>query len=208
MREFFATAFAFPTVVLTVPFLLMMVLWLAALVGLADLEALEGFGGLTAAAGAVKLHGVPLVIPLSVLLATSWFATLSGAVLLDVWDLPGWGLVLAGLLVIAIALLAGWAVTAFITVGLRRILRPERPDSRQDFVGRVCVVRTGRADEGFGQGEVSAEDGSTSVIQIRTTGGESLASGDSALIFDYDTDGEFFRVTPYDASLDPDLRQE
>jgi hypothetical protein len=81
----------------------------------------------------------------------------------------------------------------------------------------MCVIRTGRVDLNFGQAEVRAADGSTAVIQVRQMApsperaGNQIAdsplkSGSTALIFEYDADGRFFWVTPYDAELDPDRR--
>jgi hypothetical protein len=80
--------------------------------------------------------------------------------------------------------------------------------SRRDFVGRMCVIRTSWVDEQFGQAEVRADDGSAANIQVRQMdrnreAEKPLRVGSTALIFEYDADGEFFWVTPYDAALDP-----
>lgn len=77
--------------------------------------------------------------------------------------------------------------------------------SRRDFVGRMCVIRTTWVDRTFGQAEVRAADGSAANIQVRAMD-PGLRLGSTALIFDYDADGEFFWVMPYDASLDPERR--
>ena len=65
-----------------------------------------------------------------------------------------------------------------------------------DFVGSVCVIRTGRVSQTFGQAEVTAADGSSAIIQVRQTGTDTFKSGTAALIYEYDADGEFFWVTP------------
>jgi hypothetical protein len=74
----------------------------------------------------------------------------------------------------------------------------------------MCVIRTSRVDLTFGQAEVRAADGSAAIIQVRQHGNrpgeEILKAGSTALIFDYDADGEFFWVMPYDAELDPHRR--
>ncbi|HXA58695.1 MAG TPA: hypothetical protein VNW94_05985 [Streptosporangiaceae bacterium] len=89
--------------------------------------------------------------------------------------------------------------------GVRRYLSPEKKvPRRRDFVGRMCVIRTGRVDERFGQAEVRAEDGSVALIEVRNQSAtDHLKAGSSALIFEYDDDGRFFWVMPYDAALDP-----
>jgi hypothetical protein len=79
---------------------------------------------------------------------------------------------------------------------------PAPPPSRRDFVGRACVIRTGRVGPDFGQAEVHAADGSSALVQVRQSldeaagPGSVLRSGASALIYDYDAEGEFFRVMP------------
>ncbi len=78
--------------------------------------------------------------------------------------------------------------------------------SRRDFVGRMCVIRTTWVDRAFGQAEVRAADGSAANIQVRADE-SGLRLGSTALIFDYDADGEFFWVMPYDAALDPERKE-
>ncbi len=67
------------------------------------------------------------------------------------------------------------------------------------------MIRTGRVTADFGQAEVAAEDGSTATVQVRTpTPDPGLTAGRTALIFDYDAEGEHFLVAPFDpSSLDP-----
>ncbi|GAA5004147.1 hypothetical protein GCM10025734_42170 [Kitasatospora paranensis] len=79
---------------------------------------------------------------------------------------------------------------------------PAPPPSRRDFVGLGCVIRTGRVGPDFGQAEVRAADGSSAVVQVRqnradaAAAGSGLRAGTSALIYDYDAEGEFFWVMP------------
>ncbi|MFE7122152.1 hypothetical protein ACFU99_42655, partial [Streptomyces sp. NPDC057654] len=163
-------------------------------------------GGLTGFVAAVGLGGVPITVVLSLLTAFAWFLSLAGTVLLEKTDAEGLTRTLLGAGVLVAAAVGSWAVTWVLVRPLRRLFPDERPPSRLDFVGRICVVRTGRVDSRFGQAEVAAEDGSTAIIQVRTdeTG---LAAGATALIFDYDAEGEFFRVgafeAPFGTALDP-----
>jgi hypothetical protein len=50
---------------------------------------------------------------------------------------------------------------------------------------------------------VTAADGSSAVVQIRQPGDERMPAGSSALIYDYDTEGEFFWVMPAGPAFDP-----
>ncbi|WP_345535689.1 hypothetical protein [Phytohabitans rumicis] len=158
--------------------------WVLVLIGALDIEALEG--GFLDGFG---LSGVPATVALSIAVAIAWFVSLVGGVLLP-------SALVLSILVLVVAL----AVALFAT---RLLLRPLRPlfsggpeASRNDFVGSLCVIRTGRVSPDFGQAEVTAADGSSAIIQVRQAGADELGAGSSALIYDYDADGEFFWVTP------------
>ncbi|WP_225447148.1 hypothetical protein [Streptacidiphilus sp. PB12-B1b] len=148
-------------------------------------------GGLQKALG---LGGVPVTVAVSLLVAFAWFSALTGRALL--------GGRLGGALLPA-ALAGGWVGARVLAWPLRRLMpAPAPPPTRRDFVGRGCVIRTGRVGPDFGQAEVRAADGSAALVQVRQSleeaagPGSALTSGASALIYDYDAEGEFFRVMP------------
>lgn len=205
MGGFLSAALAFPAVLFSFALVVVIAYWLIVLVGGAEVDALDGGEGVDpgASAGggagvfaAFGLGGVPVTVVLSLLTVVAWFVSLTGAAL--------FGNPTLRLLVLPVALVAAWAVTGALVRPLRRLAPAEQGISRSDFVGRVCTIRTGRVDMSFGQAEVAADDGSTALVQVRnddSTAG--LTLGSSALIFDYDAEGEFFRVAPFDAALDP-----
>ncbi|MFE4516224.1 hypothetical protein ACFRMQ_18745 [Kitasatospora sp. NPDC056783] len=140
---------------------------------------------------ALGLGGVPVTVAVSLLVALAWFVSLSGTVLTSGAPARGG--------VFVVALVASWAGTRVLVRPLSRLFPQDRPATRGDFVGRVCVIRTGRVTAGFGQAEVTAEDGSTAIVQVRTAEPEpGLTAGRTALIFDYDAEGEHFLVAPFD----------
>ncbi|WP_030238577.1 hypothetical protein [Streptomyces sp. NRRL S-350] len=161
-----------------------------------------GNGGTASRAGAghhggvleaLGLGGVPVTVAVSLLVALAWFVSLAGTALTS--GAPARGGVLA------VALVASWAGTRLLVTPLSRLFPEDRPVTRGDFVGRVCVIRTGRVTADFGQAEVTAEDGSTATVQVRTPAPEpGLTAGRTALIFDYDAEAEHFLVAPFDPS--------
>lgn len=191
MSGFVTAALAFPAVLFS--FLLIVVIgyWVLALVGVLDVEDGDiGFFG-----------GVPLPISLSLLVAFSWFLSLVGTVLLDGVGTPlrvglGVGVLLA-------ALVLGALGTRLVVVPLRRVFAGVVP-SRQDFVGRVAVVRTSTVTEDFGQAEVAAADGASAIISIRLAGEGNLGLGSRVVIYDYDSAGEFFWVSPLELEAEKD----
>ncbi|WP_433253064.1 hypothetical protein ACQPYK_08960 [Streptosporangium sp. CA-135522] len=191
---------AFPTVLFTFPLVVVIGYWLLTMAGGVGFDGDAGAdgaeSGFTGFLGGLGLGGVPAAVSISLMVAIAWFVSLVGGVLFS--GVPA----LAG--VPAVALACAWAGTRLIVPLLRRVSRGERAPSRTDFVGRTCVIRTGRVGGDFGQAEVTASDGSSALVQVRQTGDDAFAAGSTALIFAYDPAGEFFWVMPYDAELDPD----
>jgi hypothetical protein len=187
MTEFVRAATDFPAVLFGLLLILVLAYWLLVALGALDVMA-----------------GLVVAVAISIFVLLAWFAGLAGTVLLhrtgQSGPLPATGVLAAAVLLPAL-------LTRFVMRPLRSMLTEEHVPTRQDFVGRMCVIRTGRVDLAFGQAEVRAADGSAAVIQVRQQRNRedeaALKAGNTALIFDYDADGEFFWVMPYDAELDP-----
>jgi hypothetical protein len=194
---FVDAALSFPAVVLGVLLVVVIVYWLLVLLGTLDFDLAGGDGGDGGDGDffdGIGLGGVPVTVTLSVLVVVAWFVSIVGGLLLS--DVDGAAGALLGTGVLVVALFAGLLVARLAAVPLRQLYATGPEPSRADFVGRECVIRTGRVSADFGQAEVTAEDGSSAVIQVRQTGEHELTAGRLALIFDYDTDGEFFWVAP------------
>lgn len=192
MSDFLGAALEFPAVLFSFALVVVAAYWLLVLIGVADTDAFDG--GEDVGAGSA---GFPLTVLVSMAVLVAWFVSLAGTVLTT--GEP------RHIAVLALALVVAWIAARLLRRLGRRAMPPERVASRTDFVGRTCVVRTGRVGPDFGQAEVAAEDGSTAIVQVRAdeTDSAALTSGSTALIFDYDADGEFFRVAPFDSALDP-----
>lgn len=189
MGDFVDAALSFPAVVFTFLLAAVLLYWLLVLFGTLDIE----IGDLDIGNG-LGLGGVPVTVTASVTIVVSWFVSLVGGLLIP--DLGSFVHTLLGIGVLVVAIVAGLFVARLVAVPLRKLYAPGGEASRNDFVGRECVIRTGRVTGDFGQAEVTAADGSTAIIQVRQTGEHELTNGRSALIFDYDSDGEFFWVAP------------
>jgi hypothetical protein len=202
---FLGVALSFPTVLFS--FLLVVVVgyWLLVLTGVLDLGDdldVDGVpGGVLAGLG---FGGLPSAIVFSLLVAVAWFVSLAGTALLDGWGLGAAARIAVSVGVLLAALAVAWLVTRLVAVPLGRLFPAGSEASRHSFVGRLCVIRTGRVTADFGQAEVTATDGSSAVVQVRQHRADPLRAGSSALIYDYDPDGEFFWVMPAGTVLDPD----
>ncbi|MYV98668.1 hypothetical protein [Streptomyces sp. SID3343] len=208
MGEFVRAALAFPAVLFSFALVVVAGYWLLVLMGGVGV----GHGGHDGHSGPwghgghdhqvghgnhdshTDAAGVPVTVTLSFAIAVTWFVALVGTALTDRWWLR------AAALPVALGL--GWLTATCVRRAGRRLFPPETPSLRGDFVGRTCVVRTGRVGPDFGQAEVRAEDGSTAILQVRTDE-SGLGSGSTALIFDYDVAGEVFLITRFDSALYP-----
>jgi hypothetical protein len=200
LGEFVDAALSFPAVLFSFMLAVVVLYWLLVLLGTLDIEIGGGDdGGGDSDDGfldGLGLGGVPVTVTLSVLIVVAWFVSLVGAIVLVNLDLGTFVDVLLGLGVLFVALVAGLFVARLVALPMRKLYVSGPEASRSDFVGRECVIRTGRVSADFGQAEVTAADGSSAIIQVRQTGEHELSNGRRALIFDYDNDGEFFWVAP------------
>ncbi|MGW1557762.1 hypothetical protein ACWCQ1_14795 [Streptomyces sp. NPDC002144] len=205
MRAFLAAAVGLPTILFTSALAVVVVFWLLAALGAADHHGFHGHRNVEA----WGMGGVPVTVAFSLLTAIAWFVSLSATVLLDPLAPNGLARVAVRAVVLAGAVVAAWWTTRLLVRPLRHLFPDAPGPSRQDFVGLVCTVRTGRVDGTFGQAEVRAADGSSAIVQVRQTGEDArsvsnaLTSGSTALLYAYDDVGEFFWVAPYDGALDP-----
>lgn len=199
MDEFISAVLGFPTVLFSAALVVVLGFWLLVLCGVADHEGV----GSDVGSGAMGLGGVPVTVSSSLLIGVSWFASLSGAVLLARTGWPGALVHVLGAVLLFASPVLSWRVTRHLVRPLAKLFPDEPGPSRLDFVGLTCVIRTGRVDAEFGQAEVAAGDGSTAVVQVRQLGSDPLMLGSTALLYAYDDAGEFFWVAPFDAALDP-----
>src|SRR4051794_12534783 len=134
MGGFIGAALSFPTVLFTPLLIVVIGFWVVVVAGGADPDAGDS-GELLSFAG---LGGVPVSVPVSLLAAVAWSGSPSGAPFL-----PGWVALIA-------APVLAWLLTRVLIVLIRRFGPAGTDPSRNDFVGRTCVIRTGRVTTTFG----------------------------------------------------------
>ncbi len=210
MGMFLDTAFGFPTVLFTPLLVVVAVYWLLVSVGATGSDALDSVddsgeaAGLSSLMSRVGLGRVPVTVALSSLICVAWFVSMMGSIMTSLLHITSTPLLIAlGLVVLLIALVAAWAVTSGLVMSVQRFLPSRSSGSKNELVGRTCVIRIGEANEGFGQAEITTAGGAAISIPVRTTGGEVLPVGSTALIFDHSAEQDVFLVTYFDAALDP-----
>lgn len=201
MGAFVTAATGFPAIVFTAALVVVVLYWLLVALGAADAH---GHAHLHLHSRAHSygrgLGGVPVTLAFSLFVAVGWLTSFCASVLLVPSGKAG---VLVGVVVLTGTGYVSWQATKVLVRPLRRLFPDEHGPSRLDFVGLTCTIRTGRVDDGFGQAEVRAADGSAAVVQVRQNGTDAFTSGSTGLLYAYDETGEFFWVAPYDSALDP-----
>jgi hypothetical protein len=210
MGLFLSAAFGFPTVLFTPVLIVVLGYWIFVIVGAADTEMLDSVdadgdaAGLSAVLSRAGLGRVPVTVALTMLVCVAWFVSMMGSILTTLIETTSTPMLYAlGAVVLLIALVAAWAVTSGVVMGFQRFLPKRKNDSKHELVGRTCVIRIGEARENFGQAEITTAGGAAISIPVRTTSGEVLPLGSTALIFDHSSDDDVFLVTAFDAALDP-----
>ncbi|MGP1425919.1 MAG: ubiquinone biosynthesis protein [Ottowia sp.] len=215
MSSLFAALTSFPAVVYTVLLGVVLVYWLLAIIGLVDFEAgadmdigadaadagdigdagdggPEGLSGLAAWLVAFGLNGVPFSIVASLLALVGWFLTgMASLTLLPlVPDALRWAAG-AGVLLAAAAL--SIVIAAQLVRPMRGLFVTHRAISNAALVGQVCKVLTGVVDERQGRAEV-AQRGAGINIRVWAPAPNSLRRGDAALITEYDSARQRYRI--------------
>ena len=214
MNDLLDISLSFPTVLFSFALIIVVLFWLIVLFGMMSADILDAdtdSTGTTGLAGILPVtktaRTVPATIVLSLWIALSWFGTVAGTVLSRELSTSGSVATLVSLLVLVVATVTAWIVTLFIVWPLGRLYGNAPAASRHDFVGKTCIIRTQTVGPDFGQAEITSSDGSSAIIPVRMDENgseEPLSAGDTALIYEYDPQGEHFMVARFDLAIDPD----
>ncbi len=208
MEEFLRTATSFPAVVWSVLVLVSLGFWaVSALLGLGsdgiEIETGDGADGLTGLevassldlVSALGLNRAPLAVVVTATTLIGWL--LAMLVTLSIGrDQP----IAVGLVVLVASLILALVTAGRVARLVGPLYAPNRGTTHTDLVGRLCTVRTGRVDGGFGQAEVVDAEGGSHLVQVRCPEPNELTGGSRALIVDVD-DG-LFRIDPDTGGLD------
>lgn len=186
----------YPTAIFTGLVLLCLLYWIALIVGVVDIDALD-FGGDSASAESASgllmkfgLAEMPNTLVISAIAVVGW--------LLSFWIcaslvrvIPGGpvGLVvntaiLLGTLPLA-ARLSGWLLAP-----VRPLFTQMHREHRFEVIGHSAVVRTGEVSPSFG--EATVEDGGAGLIlKVRSFPGEQFKHGDRVVVVERLDDGSF-----------------
>ena len=155
--------------------------------GSAAKGAVEG-GGVFALLG---LGNVPITISVSAVVFFAWVITVFSARPLEgAGLLPRIGVLLASLLVSLFA-------SSLALRPLRPIFTTARPASREDVVGKLCTVTSGKVEANFGTATI--DDGAAGLnVHVVCNKQNGLKKGDRALLVAFDAEREVYELEPLD----------
>jgi len=189
MDLFLNEIFSFPTVIFTVPLIILTLLWLMAFAGLLDLEILD-FGtdsdndadsNSSSWLEKLGLDGVPLTVALTLIdiyaFCFTYLARKYAAPLFDgILTATAQGAVIA-IFAVGIAL----PLSALCIRPLRRFFATHEGVAKGDLIGTICSLKTLSVTETFGQ--AVTPDGM--VLSVRAASPNTLTKGDQVALIEY-----------------------
>ncbi|NOQ34319.1 MAG: ubiquinone biosynthesis protein [Methylococcaceae bacterium] len=199
------TIIVFPVVIYTVPLGICLVFWLFSLLGIFDVDIFDidldldtdaEVSGLLATFG---FAGVPITLSLSILFFFAWtLALLASTWLLPLLNLTGQAvLFIAGCIVLIVSFIIAVIFTGKITRPLSKLFVTHEAKSNASLVSKTCVISSLKVNETFGQAKL--EDGGAGlIISVRADTPNRLKKGDTALIYEYDSDKNLYFILKED----------
>lgn len=187
MDLFLNEVFSFPTVIFTLPLLVLTLLWLMAFAGLLDLDILD-FDTDTESSSVsaswletLGLNGVPLTVSLTIIdiyaFSFTYLARKYAAPLFD-------GILTAtaqGAVVAAFAIIIALPLTALCIKPLRRFFVTHEGLAKNELIGTICTLTTLTVNETFGQ--AVTPDGM--VLNVRASSPNTIGKGSKIVLIDY-----------------------
>lgn len=208
VRDVLSASIELPTLVFTALLAIAACMWLLSLVGAIDVEIDAADGLLDDALEPLNLSEVPATVLLTVFALTGWFlSVLASIFLLDAPHGNGGTVSVVGAIAIGVAsAIIAIGCVAWLSPRLALVFVTTTAPSKRELLGRIAEIRSATVTESAGRGEASWPDGTVSTVDLRTTAGTSVESGelkrgDMALIVDWDEKSDNFFVDRVPAEL-------
>ncbi|GAA2140295.1 hypothetical protein [Glycomyces algeriensis] len=205
MSEFLDIALSFPPVVFSFGLVVVVLYWITVIIGALDVDIVDvgdaelDAGGFWSAFG---FGAVPFTVVLSLWIILGWIVTVLGTTWVrsaDMFIPPA----LTGTAVLVAGIGVGMLGAKLLTKPLGRLFEDAPATAHADLVGRVCVVRTGTVTLDSGQAEITDDEGSLLLINVRRSPHEPegldeelFARHSKVVVFDYDEVEKVFLVVP------------
>lgn len=207
MDPFYQIIASFPTVIFTLLFLFCLFYWIIAALGLIDLDfldfdldgdidaadSLEAQGAIAGLILKLGLHGVPIIISLTILSIFGWLASFYMAFF--IFKLVPGDLLefLVGIPIMIAAFIAALFITKLLIKPVRSFFTKLDVDETKYIVGQTLTVRSGRVTNTSGQALMN-DGGAGVILDIRTKGDLEFKKGDEVVVIEKLDAGNTYRV--------------
>ncbi|WP_100448876.1 OB-fold-containig protein [Glycomyces xiaoerkulensis] len=217
MSEFLDIALSFPPIVFSFGLLLVVLYWLTVILGALDVDIVdfgtdsdaevEAGGSIWSAFG---FGAVPFTVVLSLWITLGWIVTVLGTTWIrnaEEVAVPG---TISGVATLVAGIGVGMLGAKLLSRPLSKVFAEAPATAHRDLIGKVCVVRTSTVTTAAGQAELTEDDGTVHLLNVRRSPHEPPGIEDELfgrhsklVIFDFDEDEEVFLVVP--VAMPPDL---
>jgi hypothetical protein len=206
VTDVFDASLRFPTVVFTVLFAIVILMWVFALSGILDVTGADAGEGLFE--GALEPFGlddVPITVVLSILAVLGWFVSVLAQIHL-LGNISGTALVVASVLVGVGAGGVGLGLAVVAAPVLGRVFETAEAPSGRELVGRTAEIRSATVTTTSGYADAIWPDGPVSRVEVRVSrhgdvSAGDLHSGDLVLLVDWDEPNNAYTVSRFPADL-------
>lgn len=158
----------------------------------------DGGGPMHGFLAAFRMRDVPITVTFSLVAFFAWVACLVATL---VANRMGYSphLVVRSLFAFIVAPILALPLAKLSTRPLAPLLATKRAKSAKDLIGKTCTIRTGHADEKFGEAVVK-DTGADLVLRVRVEG-SALKRGEEGLIVGWDEEREEYLVESMDEAM-------
>ena len=211
MDPFYQNISSFPTAIFTFLLLLCVLFWLAAVIGIVDIDFLDvdlpdldttsgakpdEFANPNALAGLLLrfgMQGVPVTISLTLAALVGWLFSYYAVHMLSPIVPDGLIRVIVGVAILFTATYVAMLLTAILIKPLRPLFAQTQQGQGRQLMGQKAIVRTSVVDRHFG--EAIIEDGGAGLLlKVRSTGSDTFKHGDVVVLLEYLEKDNAYRV--------------
>lgn len=202
MEAFIQDIFTFPTIFYGGLLILVILYWLSAVVGVIDIEALEGdldidtdseASGLAGWLTKFKLDGIPLTMTASLVILVSWVLCFLAVHFIYPLLPGGWVQIAMGFWILLITPVIAAMLISPLLQPLKPLFQTLPEKSAADLVGQYAVVRSGKVTATMGEADFQ-DGGAGLILKIRSEEPNQIKRGNRVKLKKYDQNNNTYQV--------------
>lgn len=204
MAAFVNNLFTFPTICFSGLLVLISLYWISAILGMVDIEILDGDleidaeadpAGLTGWLHKFKLDGIPLTITLSFVTLAAWFISFLAVHFIYPHLPPNWIQLSVGLWILVLAPVIAALIVSPLLQPLKPLFKKLPEKNATSLLGKRVQIRSHKVTSSFGEA-LLADGGAGLILKVRATEPNTLVRGQTAVLHSYDTTTNTYQVIP------------